>query len=359
MKPTNILKVMQIRILLYCLLLAAATGRAATTNTPLNFDEVYQLLRTNLEGVSKTDLDRDAVKGLLEQLPGQATIVRPEAEKAAAAGALTKVNLFDGSYGYFRIGQVEGDVAGKLRAEYNELAETNKSKIKGIILDLRFAGGNDYRAAAAVADCFLDSDRPLLDWGTGAAGATKKTNALTVPVAVLVNSQTRGAAEAVAAALRETDTGLILGGTTAGQASMYKEFPLANGDKLRIATAPIKLGDGAPLAHGVKPDIEVAASVADEKEYLTDPYKDLHPPAPAKKPDTNSTAAAGGTFHRPNEAELVRERREGQMSADDSEEAPERAAEETPPPPVIEDAALARALDLLKGLAVIQLSHPG
>ena len=148
------MKILNTRNLVLCFLFAAAVGRATPTGVPPKFEEVYQLLRSNLDGVSQADLDRAAV--------------------------------------------------------------TNKSKIKGLILDLRFAAGTDYRAAATAADCFLNSEQLLLDWGTGSARATLKSNAITVPVAVLVNSETSAAAEALAAALRECSIGLILGATTAG-----------------------------------------------------------------------------------------------------------------------------------------------
>ena len=264
----------------------------------------------------------------------------------------------------FRIDRVEGSLAEQLRAAYDGLARTNKSKIKGVILDLRFAAGNNYGAAAAAADCFLNSEQPLLEWGTGSARATKKTNAIAAPVAILVNSQTAGAAESLAAALREAEIGLILGGTTAGQANIFKEFSLGNGEKLRIATAQIKLGNGTVLARGLKPDIAVETSLADERAYLEDPYRILHPPAPAKNDSstTSNRASTNQPAHRPtNEAELVRERRAGETLDDDSDEMSPQiiAAPEEPAPPVIADTALARALDLLKGLAVIQQSHPG
>lgn len=357
-------KILNTRNLVFCFLLAATIGRAAPAGVPPQFDEVYQLLLSNLDGVSQADLDRAAVNGLLEQLPGQAML--EESNSAAippASDPLGKVALYDDSYAYLRIGRVEGNLAEKLRAAYEGLARTNKSKIKGVILDLRFAAGSDYGAAAAAADCFLNSDQPLLEWGTGSARATKKTNAIAAPVAILVNSQTAGAAESLAAALREADIGLILGGTTAGQAKIFKEFSLGNGEKLRIATAHIKLGNGTALAKGLKPDIAVETSLADERAYLDDPCKILHPPAPAKNDSaTNSSlSSTNQPARRPNEAELVRERRDGEMPDDGSDEMSPQiiAAPEEPAPPVIADAALARALDLLKGLAVLQQSHPG
>ena len=68
-----------------------------------------------------------------------------------------------------------------------------------------------------------------------------------MPVAVLVNHDTSGAAEVVGALVRETGTGLILGSTTAGRAMTTKDFPLEGGAELRIATGPIMLGNGTKM----------------------------------------------------------------------------------------------------------------
>lgn len=354
---------MNTRHLVFCFLLTATIGPAAPADVPLKFDEVYQLLRTNLEGVSQTDLDRAAVKGLVQQFAGQVMLYEPASVVPSATDAtLSKTAIYDDSYAYFRIGKVEGPLAEKLRAAYQDLNQTNKGKIKGVILDLRFAEGADYAAAAAAADCFLNSDQRLLEWGTGSASATRKTNAIDLPVAILVNSRTTGAAEALAAALRESNIGLILGGTTAGQANIFKEFSLGNGEKLRVATARIKLGDGTVLAHGLKPDITVEESLADDQAHMEDPYKDLHPPAPSTNgASISKLTPVNQAGQRPiNEAELVRQKRAGETSDEDSSDMEEEnAAAEEPARPVIADAALARALDLLKGIAVLQQSHPG
>jgi len=79
----------------------------------------------------------------------------------------------------------------------------------------------------------------------------------------------------------------------------------------------------------------------------------LHPPPVAK---TESAAKETQEQPRLNEVELIREHRNG----DDADEASARTAPDKPEPtPVVADPALARALDLLKGLAVVQPSRPG
>ena len=233
---------MKLPQLLICFLLAGASGFAAVTNDLPQFDQVYQLLRTNLGGTSAAELDRAAVKGIIQQLAPRVALSKTPEAGSAEEGALSKTNIYDSSYLYFRVSQITPDLAQKLMATY-QVSATNKPKIKGILLDLRFTQGTDYAAAARVADLFFRTAHPLVDWGTGSASSTQKDEAITLPVAVLINSETLGAAEALAAMLRQGNVGLLIGSNTAGQASVFKEFPLADGAKLRIATVPVKVGD--------------------------------------------------------------------------------------------------------------------
>src|SRR5204863_160496 len=106
--------------------------------------------------------------------------------------------------------------------------------------------------------------------GKGLVRSKEKSDAISLPVATLVNGQTAGAAEALAAILRETGTALILGSKTAGHAMIAQDYPLKEGGRLRIATAPIQLGDGSALPlDGLKPDISVAVSPEDERQYYS------------------------------------------------------------------------------------------
>jgi C-terminal processing protease CtpA/Prc len=244
-----------------------------------------------------------------------------------------------------------------IAAACKNLSSTNE--LKGLVLDVRFAGGQDYAEAGAVADLFLSKEQPLLDWGTASARSRTKSDALKLPVAILVNRQTEAAAEALAAVLRETGAGLLLGTNTAGRAMIAQEFSMKNGQRLRIATASIKLGSGEVLsAHGVKPDIEVTVDVEDERTYLADPFKELESTSMAAATLSGTNAAANGTNtlrrRGPSEADLVRARREG-TSLEFTQFVAEMSADGTEPgKPVVRDPVLARAMDLIKGLAVVR-----
>ncbi|MBI5383050.1 MAG: S41 family peptidase [Verrucomicrobia bacterium] len=332
----------------------AALTTVQAADPPPSFKEVYDLLRTNLVHADDAMLERAALDGLLRQLSPQAALVtNGQAAPKAEGPALSKVTVFDQNYGYLRVARVEAGLAGELQAALSGLAGTNK--IKGWVLDLRFATGSDYQAAADAADQFVATERPLLDWGQGLAQSKTKENALKVPVTVLVNRQTTGAPEALAAVLRKTDVGLLLGTNTAGAAFITKDLPLKNGQRLRVATASVKLGDGEALPpQGVKPDIQVAVSPAEEKLYLDDPYRSsvkYSALVGSASGNTNlSTASTNKSHRRMNEAELVRMLREGENWEDEPRFG--RAAE--PAKPMVRDPVLARALDLLKGLAVVR-----
>ena len=335
-------------------LAVAGAMRAASAELP-DFDEVYRLIRSNAVGVTEAELGQAAVEGLLTQLHSQVQLVTnatPTQSASPATNALVAVGrMFDRAFAYIRIGQVEAGVAEVFEARWREVSGSNR--VDGLVLDLRFATGSDYQEAGRVADRFVATERPLLEWGSTKITATAKTNALTLPMTILVNGETAGAAEALAGALRQAGVGLMLGSATGGHASQYKEFPLRNGQVLRIASAPVKLGDGANLpAKGLRPDIVVAVKLNDERGYLDDPYRG----ATGVRRGTNVVGAATNRPARLTEADLVRMKRQGFNLDDD-----EPAGLARPPvaeAPVVTDPALARALDLLKGLAVFRPERP-
>jgi hypothetical protein len=113
------------------------------------------------------------------------------------------------------------------------------------------------------------------------------------------------------------------------------------------------VGEGLTLTNQVTPDINVEVTADQEKAHFADPFKRLTAasategiPSPESSVRTNR-----GSRPRMNEAELVRRRREQQSLGDlpVASARPDSAPEEK----VLMDAALVRALDVLKGIAVV------
>lgn len=358
---------MQIRIHLFlAVLLAWAGGQAAlraeskAEEAPApDFKEVYDLIREHLAGTSDAQLNQVAVRALISNLAPRVSLVTNTTganNGESATPLVSKSSVFDGTILYVRVARVGDGLANAISEACKKPGRTNK--LYGVVLDLRYAGGDDYAAAAESVDLFARKEQPLFNWGNGMVRSKAKADAIRLPVAVLVNGETAGAAEALAAALRETGSGLILGSRTAGEAMVAQDFPLKNGEQLRIATAPIQLGDGTVMSEkGLKPDIAVAVNPVDERAYYADAFKVIG--------KTNLLAGAGGSssalgsdtnrvLRRPrlNEAELVRERREGLGEEDLTAMSPPE-----PEKPLVQDPALARALDLLRGLALVRQSR--
>jgi hypothetical protein len=347
-------------------LLAAGRGFTAEPTPPgpgpaPDFPQVFDLLRAHLEGFSEAELNRAAVDGLVTALSPKVALVSTEADANAGGEKgpgekllVSKSGLFDGEIGYVRISRVEEGLAQAVRDACAKAAGTNA--LKGVVLDLRYAGGDNYAAAADTVDLFLKKERPLLDWGKGVVRSKEKEDAIGAPVAVLVNHETAAAAEALTAVLRATGSGLILGGKTAGQAFVAEEYPLKNGQRLRIAKAPIQLGDGTALSsQGVKPDIQVEVNPQEERAYYLDAFKEPASGNLMSRGTLSLTNQVSGTnrTRRPrfSEAELIRERRDGLLPELDL--AGGAATEK----PLVRDPVLGRALDVLKGLAVVGQSR--
>jgi hypothetical protein len=216
-----------------------------------------------------------------------------------AAAGLTRAAVLENDVLYLRASHVGTNLAEEIRSAQGALAATNK--IIGAVLDLRFADGDDSEAAKAAADLF----------------AAKK-----LPLAVLTDGETRNAAAQLAELLRTARAGLIFGSATSGTKS----------------SAPIQ------------PDIAVKVSPEEERVFMENPYA-----APVSN-ETNSPVATNNLLpfvDNTSEADLVRAKiKDGDV---DGNPPPPLKAE--PPKPFIRDPVLARAVDLIKGLAIVRAPH--
>jgi carboxyl-terminal processing protease len=345
------------RKFLAILLLAAVWGPdwIAASAEPVQFQELMDILKGNLAGATPDNLNRAAVAGLLEELAPRVRLLdedAPEKETGPTNAALVVTTAaFDRAFGYVRLAWLGNHSAREFRAAYENLSTSNK--LQGLILDLRFAGGGDYSEAVAVADRFFSDAQDLVDWGEGMKKSTAKSNAMTLPTTVLVNRKTAGAAEVLAGILRHGDAALLVGSRTAGQASETRDFTLKTGQKVRVAIAAVRVLTDKELPFtGIVPDIEVPTSIDEELLSMADFYRTVKiAGGTGTPPDTSLTSTNRGR-RRMNEAELVRLSREGQ----DFREPPSGAAPVRTQDlgPQVTDPVLARALDILKGLAVVQ-----
>lgn len=338
--------------------------------------EVISVLKSNYVDRDRLDaklLDAATVTGILEALGSGAVIIAPETvgtndTKAAAAAAaevkstepLARAEVIDPDIGYIRLADVTDDAVAVLDAELNKLAQ---QKVTGFVLDLRFADGTNYAAAAAVASRFLSGGQELFilkssEKGTrvfranaeGRSGPSEGPDLTSAPLMLLVNAETRGSAEALAGALRAQDRCIIVGAKTAGTAAGWKDVKLNDGQILRLATAKIVLpvkgeGDGKAtdlFPVGITPDVAVRIDSKIERDVVL-----------AVQTNQTLTASLQPRMQKKGltEAELVKAFR-GQ-AIDTRSTSTNKNSEEESDIQNVRDVVLQRAVDILKGIRVL------
>src|SRR5205085_3291876 len=107
------------------------------------------------------------------------------------------------------------------------------SGARGVVLDLRDNGGGFVASATAVISRFVESGEAFEERERD--GGVQRTNvdgnhpAASVPLVVLVNSNSASAAEIVAGALQARGRGRLVGAKTFGKGSVQVDYQLADG----------------------------------------------------------------------------------------------------------------------------------
>ena len=322
--------------------------------------EVYDLIRANLRLSTESELNQAAVEQLLAKHPNRILWETNSASAVPAAafeGPPATGRVFDQGIGYMRVVRVDSLLYESIQSEWSRAVNTNK--LKGMILDLRYADGSDYEASVRAARVFVAGEQPLLTLGgkpLTVTGQKEFKPLYEIPLVVLINGGTRGAAEALAAILRQERASVVLGSDTAGSAGIYQQFTLSNGDRLRLLTGDIKTAGGNNLAGvQIRPDIEVGVNSQEERRLWEDPYsKPATDPVLDKPRKSLSSKALVKPAPKLNEATLVKRQREDQSHPIAVDSDSERtAAIEKPKPPELRDPTLARALDVLQAIAIL------
>jgi len=165
-------------------------------------------------------------------------------------------------YGYIRISNFTGSTTKDLIKSLEKF-ESDKTALKGLVLDLRNNGGGLLNQAITVSDLFLNDGIILSIKGRNEHN-TKTFNAHNnkikrdYPIVMLINGGSASASEIVAGALQDHKRALILGTTSFGKGSVQTVEPLRDGSALKLTTARYYTPSGKSIqAKGIEPDIVV------------------------------------------------------------------------------------------------------
>ena len=304
-----------------------------------------------------THLDAEPIQGLtlnqaVEKMRGKVgtdlklTILR-EGKKpfdVSITRAVIKINSVrsrvEKKVGYIRITQFNEQTTKVLKKEMAKLKKEIGPDMQGIVLDLRNNPGGLLDQAVSVSDAFLNKGE-IVSTRSRRAEDTQRFNARPgdladgLPMVVLINGGSASASEIVAGALQDHRRAVLLGTKSFGKGSVQTIIPLAGHGAMRLTTARYYTPSGRSIqAKGIEPDIEIKQSRIEPLETPKRRFEadlrnalDNGDKSKSKKPDTPKA---------------------GNGKDKDAKAGDKAEGDKTAP----QDYQLARALDLLRGVAL-------
>jgi len=286
------------------------------------------------------------------------TIVRGNADpfdvtlKRAVIKIQSVRSRLEGTVGYVRITSFSEQTDLGLRNAIDSLKKESNDKLVGLVLDLRNNPGGLLDQAIAVSDDFINQGEIVSTRGRDPK-AGQRFNAEAgdlingLPMVVLINSGSASASEIVAGALQDHHRAILLGTTSFGKGSVQTIIPLPGHGAIRLTTARYYTPSGRSIqGSGIVPDIEVRQAHVQPLEEQPERHEsdlrgaldnDTQKPATGESPEPTPTPTPAPT-----------------PAPDAANPTPPADATASTTPAEEEDYQLDRALDLLRGLALMQ-----
>ncbi|MEO7934162.1 MAG: S41 family peptidase [Chthoniobacterales bacterium] len=344
--------------LLFSLLFLGLTGWLAAEDirpvidqlTPAEVKSTWEKLNSLISksgGIDPAELERARLQGVLQKLGRNARLTAREGSGEIAIGVNFKEEILPRSILYARLGDLSEDNISQLADSLRKAPKTPAT-----ILDLRATRGSaGYEQAAQAIGLFTGGGKSLFSLvgsgsNTGKNFAGQGEALFNGILVVLVNEDTNGPAEVVAAALRQQAHALIVGKKTKGEALEFTSLLVNDRVNLEIAVGRIVL-PGLPgdfLQNGVAPDLAVSADLNEEREILT-------------RSEKEGIASFIFEIERPhmNEASLVAGRNP-ELDNYQARKAEKAGRQPSDPTPLL-DRTLQRALDTATSLLILR--EPG
>ncbi len=231
-----------------------------TRDMPLAYAEIM------LKGDAGTTIDFSVLRFTRPE-PQKVTLTRAPVVLPAVASKMLPENI-----GYIQVQSLAGNRVADVEAAVRSL---EKQGAKKFILDLRNSATGDPAQGVAVANLF--QDQALLAYIEGQKQTRKNFEAdpakvsTKLPVTVVTNRGTAGAAEVAAAALLETKRAAVVGERTYGDAAVRKTIMMDDGAAVILSVAKYYSPSGKAIQDtGVTPSVPVLDQqnlpIGDEEE---------------------------------------------------------------------------------------------
>jgi carboxyl-terminal processing protease len=225
----------------------------------------------SIEGQSTRDMSLPEIREALAGTPGSTVNVsvvrarRAEPQKMSITRDVVSIppvadKMLEDGIGYVK---VDALTKGKTQEIAAKIKSLEKDGAKKLVLDLRNTSDGEESEGIATANLFLNHGTITYLQGQKfpreAFNADPAKAITSLPVAVLVNKGTAGAAEIIAAAILENARGDVVGDKTFGDGSVQKTIDLQDGGALILSVAKYYSPSGKAIQDAaVTPNVIVA-----------------------------------------------------------------------------------------------------
>jgi len=226
-----------------------------------------------LRGEPGTKVKLTVLRGASAE-PHDIELTREPMPRDTVSGRIVKPGV-----GLMRIAAFTDRTPQEVRQQVNAL---RRAGAEHLVLDLRRTAAGSPELGIKVARLFVASGtlgiREARSEGRQTFTAESGDGTITLPVTILTDNGTAGAAEIFAAALVGNKRATLVGERTLGRAATQELIPLPDGSALWMSTARFLAPDATPIhAKGLTPDVEVKSVTSTEfgdKVPETDPVLD-------------------------------------------------------------------------------------
>lgn len=142
--------------------------------------------------------------------------------------------VLDGDIGFISFESFDEKVYNQFKKAYKEM--NKKNKLNGLIIDLRDNPGGLLETAANIIDELLPTGviTYTVDKNDNKEYIYSDSNEINIPIVVIVNENSASAAEIMAAAIKDSKNGAVVGNTTFGKGLVQQFKSLRDGTYLKI-----------------------------------------------------------------------------------------------------------------------------
>ena len=213
--------------------------------------------RRRLLGRPSTSVELRVIRA--RKSPAALELVRQE-----LALSEVKARIQEPGIGVIRVPRFGPGISNSVESKLRMLVS---SGIKGLLVDVRNTAQGEIEEAIRVSDLLVAKDKILTTRKDRKSGSTEHRSAKDpivpqIPIVVLTNGGTSGAAEIFTAALRDNEVAEVVGGKTDGRGSLQELFMLEEGSAVFVSTQIYLRPNGKPIQartirnSGIVPDVQ-------------------------------------------------------------------------------------------------------